>query len=66
MSQDKYENVLLQRQPTGYTVGGQGLVIDGRLVRGSHGLAGELGYLINHLTGEFGKRDYLRSIVWSS
>ena len=57
---------MLQRQPTGYTVGGQGLVIDGRLVRGSHGLAGEPGYLINHLTGEFDKRDYLRSIVWSS
>ncbi|MBP3893442.1 MAG: ROK family protein [Atopobiaceae bacterium] len=66
VSQDRFENVLLQRQPTGYTVGGQGLVIDGRLVRGSHGLAGEPGYLINHLTGEFDKRDYLRSIVWSS
>ena len=66
VSQDEYENILLQRQPTGYTVGGQGLVIDGRLVRGSHGLAGEPGYLINHLTREFDKQDYLREIVWTS
>ena len=49
VSQDTYENVLLQRQPTGYAVGGQGLVIDGRLVRGKGGVAGELGYLFRML-----------------
>ncbi len=62
VSQNKYENLLLQRQPTGYSVGGQGLIIDGRLVRGNHGLAGELGYL----TGMLGKREELHERAWTS
>ena len=62
VSQDEYENLLLQRQPTGYSVGGQGLIIDGRLVRGNHGLAGELGYLVRM----FDKSDELRERAWTS
>lgn len=62
VSQDEFENILLQRQPTGYSVGGQGLIIDGRLVRGNHGLAGELGYLVRM----FDKSDELRERSWTS
>lgn len=49
VSQDRFENIALHRQPTGYCVGGQGLIVDGRLVRGNHGLAGEQGYLVTKL-----------------
>ena len=62
VSQDSYEHILLQRQPTGYAVGGQGLVIDGRLVRGNHGLAGELGYLVRMLS----HHDQMREMAWTS
>ncbi len=62
VSQDEFENVALHRQPTGYCVGGEGLVVDGRLVRGNHGLAGELGYLVSKL----GARDKLRKKGWTS
>lgn len=62
VSQDEYENLLLQRQPTGYSVGGQGLIIDGRLVRGNHGLAGELGYFVRTL----GRTEEFREKAWTS
>lgn len=62
VSQDEYESLLLQRQPTGYSVGGQGLIIDGRLVRGSHGLAGELGYFVRTL----GRTEEFREKAWTS
>ena len=62
VSQDEYENIALHRQPTGYCVGGQGLIIDGRLVRGNHGLAGEQGYLVQKLGG----RDSLRKKGWTT
>lgn len=62
VSQDEYENLLLQRQPTGYSVGGQGLIIDGRLVRGNHGLAGELGYFVRTL----GRAEEFREKAWTS
>lgn len=62
VSQDGHESVALHRQPTGYTVGGQGLVVDGRLVRGAHGLAGEMGYLVRQM----GVRDRLDERAWTS
>ena len=40
-SQEEYENVVFYSQPLGWPFGGQGLVINGRLVEGAHGLAGE-------------------------
>ena len=49
VSQDAYDNVSLFRQPAGFAIGRSGLVVDGRLVRGSHGLAGELRFLMCRL-----------------
>lgn len=62
VSQDRYENIALHRQPTGYCVGGQGLIVDGRLVRGNHGLAGEQGYLVARL----GLMDRLSKKGWTT
>ncbi len=62
VSQDRFENIALHRQPTGYCVGGQGLIVDGRLVRGNHGLAGEHGYLVN----KFGLSDEMHKKGWTT
>ena len=62
VSQDEHENIALHRRPTGYAVGGQGLIVDGRLVSGSHGLAGELGYFVRYL----GLREEMRERAWTS
>ncbi|MDO4798879.1 MAG: ROK family protein, partial [Coriobacteriales bacterium] len=62
VSQEQHENIALHRQPTGYCVGGQGLIVDGRLVRGNHGLAGEQGYLVQKLGGP----DRLRKKGWTT
>ncbi len=44
-SQDEYENVVLHSQANGWAVGGQGYVVNGRLVEGAHGNAGEVRYI---------------------
>ena len=44
-SQDEFENVTLHSQATGWAVGGQGNVVNGRLVEGAHGNAGEVRYV---------------------
>ena len=60
--QEDYDSVLLHRQPTGATVGDQGLVLDGRLVRGAHGNAGDQSALVRYLWGE----GALRGRAWTS
>ena len=45
VSQNTYDSVVLHTQQTGYTVGGQGIVVDGHLVKGRRNFAGELGPL---------------------
>ena len=45
-SQEEYENICLMSQPTGWVIGGQGNVVNGRLVRGAHGIAGEIKYIL--------------------
>ena len=51
MSQDKYDTVVLHTQQTGYTIGGQGIVIDGHLAKGRKNFAGELGPLFHAFNG---------------
>jgi hypothetical protein len=48
-SQDEYENVTLHSQATGWAVGGQGNVVNGRLVEGAHGIAGEIRHITDRL-----------------
>lgn len=43
MLNDTYDSVSLHTQQVGYLVGGQGTVVNGHLVRGRRGMAGELG-----------------------
>lgn len=43
--QDRYDNITFLSQPIGWTMGGQGIVIDGKLHEGAHGIAGEIKYV---------------------
>ena len=51
MSQDQYDTVVLHTQQTGYTIGGQGIVVDGHLSKGRLNFAGELGPLFHVING---------------
>ena len=48
-SQDTYKDVVLYSQPVGWASGGQGIIVDGRLHEGAHGLAGENKYAVHQL-----------------
>lgn len=48
-SQDEYENVCFMSLPNGWLTGGQGIIANGELIRGAHGIAGELRYVINQM-----------------
>lgn len=61
VSQEEHESLLVHSHPTGYPNGGQGLIVDGRLVVGNHGLAGELGFLARML----GVREQMRDLAWT-
>ena len=42
VTQDRFRSLTFHSQPTGHAIGAQGTVLDGHLVRGHHGLAGEM------------------------
>ncbi len=46
-SQDEFQNVVFYSQPVGWASGGQGVVVDGRLMEGAHGVAGENKLVVN-------------------
>lgn len=48
--QDKYENITFVSQPVGWIMGGQGIVIDGKLHEGAHDIAGEVKYVKNFVS----------------
>ena len=62
VSQDEYDSVILHTQQTGYLVGGQGIVVDGHLVKGRRNFAGELGPLFRGLREGVG---YDEQLAWT-
>lgn len=61
VTQNAYENIVLHTQRMGSPVGGQGTIVNGRLVRGRAGAAGELGYVARH----FDIWPTMRELCWS-
>lgn len=45
----EYDNIIFHSQPFGYGVGGQGIIADGKVIRGKNGIAGELRYFIRRM-----------------
>ena len=46
----EYQNVTFYSQATGWAMGGQGHVVDGKLVEGAHGNAGEIRLIVNRFS----------------
>lgn len=44
--QEKYKNIVFMSQPRGYLIGGQSILIDGKVISGTHNNAGEIKYLL--------------------
>lgn len=45
----EYKNIIFHSQPFGYGVGGQGIIINGKIVRGKNGIAGEIKHFIRRM-----------------
>lgn len=45
----EYKNIIFHSQPFGFGVGGQGIIVDGHVIRGKNGVAGELKYFIRRM-----------------
>lgn len=64
MTQDNYDSVVMHTQQTGNLVGGQGIVVDGHLVKGRKNFAGEIAPLfkaVHNVTEVTGDHD----LAWS-
>lgn len=48
-SQSEFQNITFHSQPTGWAIGGQGHVVNGHLVEGAHGIAGEVRFFADRL-----------------
>ena len=44
--QKKYKNIVFMSQPKGYLIGGQSILIDGKIFSGSHNNSGEIKFLL--------------------
>ena len=45
----EYQNVIYHSQPFGFGVGGQGIVANGKVIRGKNGVAGEVKYFLRRM-----------------
>lgn len=45
----EYKDIIFHSQPFGYGVGGQGIISNGKIVRGKNGIAGELRHFIRRM-----------------
>ncbi|MEG0275785.1 MAG: ROK family protein [Coprobacillus sp.] len=45
----EFQNIIFHSQPFGFGVGGQGIISNGKIVKGKNGIAGELRYFIRRM-----------------
>ncbi len=45
----EYQNIVFHTQPFGFGVGGQGVLINGKIVRGKNGITGEIRYFLRRM-----------------
>lgn len=45
----EYKNIIFHSQPFGFGVGGQGIILNGEIVRGKNGIAGEIKYFMRRM-----------------
>lgn len=49
LAHNEYNNIIYHSQPMGYGTGGQGIVINKKIVRGKNGIVGELKYYLKRM-----------------
>lgn len=52
-NQEQYESIVFVSQPQGFIYGGEGIIVNGELIRGSHCIAGETKFLMDHMSYDF-------------
>ena len=57
----EYKNIVFHSQPFGYGVGGQGIILDNKLITGKNGIAGEVRYFIHRM--QFS--DDIQKLAWN-
>jgi len=57
----EYKNIIFHSQPFGFGVGGQGIICDGKIVRGKNGIAGEVKHFIRRMQ----LSDEIHKLAWS-
>ncbi len=57
----EYQNIIFHSQPFGFGVGGQGIMVNGKVVRGKNGIAGELKYFIRRMQ----LSDDVSKLIWT-
>ena len=62
VAEDDYESIMLYTQRTGHPVPGQGTIVNGQLVRGRHGAAGEMGFIARYFSTWEARED----LAWTS
>lgn len=45
----EYKNIIFHSQPFGFGVGGQGIIVNGEIVRGKNGIAGEIRFFMRRM-----------------
>lgn len=45
----EYKNILFHSQPFGFGVGGQGIIVNGEIVKGKNGIAGEMRFFLKRM-----------------
>ncbi len=57
----EYKNIVFHSQPFGFGVGGQGIIVDGKILRGKNGIAGELKHFIKRMQ----LSDEIQKLAWT-
>ena len=57
----EYENIIFHSQPFGFGVGGQGIIVHGKIVKGKNGIAGELKHFIRRMQ----LSDEIHKLAWT-
>lgn len=57
--QDKYKNIVFMSQPRGYLIGGQSILIDGKVLSGAHNNSGEIKFLMRSQIENHEHREHL-------
>ncbi len=56
---EKYKNIVFMSQPLGYTIGGQAVIIDGKILTGAHNNAGEVRHIMHTQLERIEYREHL-------